>query len=129
MLHFGRGEKARMNPHPYQNAFDTAINELTEIAATFERLRARKGQIEGLILALQPFFENSPQVQPQVSAAVAEPAVAALPELKASDAEPPEGYSFRDVPNPLPDASEPEADPFQRRMKATFRFRGLAAQR
>jgi hypothetical protein len=128
MLHFGRGEKARMTPHPYQNAFDTAINELTEITATFERLRARKGQIEGLILALQPFFENSPQTQPQLSAAVEEP-TAALSELKASDAEPPEGYSFRDVPNPLPDPSEPEADPFQRRMKATFRFRGLAAQR
>jgi hypothetical protein len=118
-----------MTPHPYQNAFDKAINELTEISATFERLRARKGQIEGLIKALQPFFEDLAQVQPQVSASVDEQTVAALPELNASDAEPPEGYSFRDVPNPLPDPSEPDADPFQRRMKATFRFRGLAAQR
>jgi hypothetical protein len=118
-----------MTPHPYQNAFDTAINELTEITATFERLRARKGQIEGLIQALQPFFEDLPQLQPQLSAAVEELTAAAPPEVVASDAEPPQGYSFRDVPNPLPDPSEPEADPFQRRMKATFRFRGLAAQR
>jgi hypothetical protein len=118
-----------MTSHPYQNAFDTAINELTEITATFEHLRARKTQIEGLIQALRPFFENSPQAQPQLSTAVQESTTAALPELAASDAEPPEGYSFRDVPNPVPDPSEPEADPFQRRMKASFRFRGLATQR
>jgi hypothetical protein len=118
-----------MTSHPYQNAFDTAINELTEMTATFERLQARKTQIEGLILALQPFFGDSPQVQPHLSATVQESTSLAVPEVVASDAEPPEGYSFRDVPNPVPDASDPEADPFQRRMKATFRFRGLATQR
>jgi hypothetical protein len=118
-----------MTPHPYQNAFDTAINELTQISADFERLRARKVQIEGLIQALQPFFAETPQEHPNVSTAVQEPTTPELSALHASDAEPPEGYSFRDVPNPVPDASEPEADPFQRRMKATFRFRGLATQR
>ena len=45
-----------MNPQPYQIAYDTAINELTQIAATFEKLRVRKAQIESLVLALQPFF-------------------------------------------------------------------------
>ena len=115
-----------MNPQPYQNAYDTAIAELTGIATEFEKLRVRKGQIESLVLALQPFFGDTPQLQPQV--ATAEPP--AQPALAASDTEPPEGYSFRDVPNPLPDISEAGGgDPFQRRMKATFRFRGLAAQR
>jgi hypothetical protein len=114
-----------MNAQPYQNAYDTAINELTQLAAAFDQLRVRKTQIENLVQALQPFFAEG-----QIPAAVQEPASAALPELAASDAgEPPEGYSFEDVPNPLPDISETGGDPFQRRVKATFRFKGLATQR
>ena len=124
MLHFARGEKARMNPHPYQNAYDTAINELTQITAAFEKLRTRKGQIESLIQALQPFFG---EVQAPVTSP--EPSSEAVTELAASAAEPPQGYSFRDVPNPLPDIAETGGDPFQRRVKATFRFKGLATQR
>jgi hypothetical protein len=112
-----------MNPQPYQIAYDTAINELTQIAATFEKLRVRKAQIEGLVLALQPFFGEAqlPAAAPQQSAEI--------PALAASEADPPDGYSFGDVPHPLPDASETGGDPFQRRVKATFRFKGLAAQR
>ena len=112
-----------MNPQPYQNAYDTAINELTQIAAAFEKLRVRKGQIETLVQALQPFFGEGqlPAAQEQSAAIVSE--------LAASETEVPEGYSFRDVPNPLPDISETGGDPFQRRVKATFRFKGLAAQR
>lgn len=113
-----------MNPQPYQNAYDTAISELTQIAAAFEKLRVRKVQIETLVHALQPFFGEA-----QLPAAAHEQPGAAVPELAASQAEPPEGYSFRDVPNPLPDVSETGGDPFQRRVKATFRFKGLAAQR
>ncbi|HXS77796.1 MAG TPA: hypothetical protein VN753_16575 [Terracidiphilus sp.] len=113
-----------MNPHPYQNAYDTAIHELTQITATFEKLRMRKGQIESLIQALQPFFGEQ-----QVAAPSLEPAEFAVPELAATSTEPPAGYSFRDVPNPLPDVSETAGDPFQRRVKATFRFKGLATQR
>ena len=113
-----------MNPQPYQIAYDTAINELTQIAATFEKLRLRKAQIESLVLALQPFFGEG-----QVPAAVAPQQSAEIPALAASEANPPEGYSFRDVPNPLPDASETGGDPFQRRVKATFRFKGMATQR
>jgi hypothetical protein len=114
-----------MNAQPYQNAYDTAINELTKIAATFEQLRVRKTQIETLVLALQPFFGEG-----QVPAAVPQPASAVVPEIAAAEsAEPSEGFSFEDVPNPLPDVSETGGDPFQRRVKATFRFKGLAAQR
>lgn len=113
-----------MNPHPYQNAYDTAISELTQISAAFEKLRVRKGQIESLIQALQPFFGEL-----QVAAPNPEPAKAVSAELSSSESEPPAGYSFRDVPNPLPDISETGGDPFQRRVKATFRFKGLATQR
>ena len=117
--------KTEMNPQPYQNAYDTAINELTQIAAAFEKLRERKGQLESLVQALQPFFGEG-----QAPAAAHEQAGSAVvPAMAASAAEPPEGYSFRDVPNPLPDISETGGDPFQRRVKATFRFKGLAAQR
>jgi hypothetical protein len=114
-----------MNPHPYRNAYDAAINELTDITAAFERLRTRKSQIEGLVLALQPFFDSQAPA-PTQHAELPEPRSA---ELTADDAEPPAGYSFRDVPNPLPDISETGGDPFQRRVKTTFRFKGLATQR
>jgi hypothetical protein len=113
-----------MNPQPYQNAYDTAIAELTEIAAAFEKLRVRKTQIENLVQALQPYFGGE-----QNPAASQEQPGSVVPEIAASEADPPEGYSFRDVPNPLPDISETGGDPFQRRVKATFRFKGLATQR
>ena len=134
MLHFGRGENVFMTPQPYQNAYDTALAELNQIAQKFEQLRTRKGQIEGVILALQPFF---PEVgaKPEVSVhahgrnPIGVPGQEETPRMPSMDAEPPAGYSFRDVPNPLPDISETGGDPFQRRAKPNFRFRGLSAQR
>ena len=119
-------EKDGMNAQPYQIAYDTAINELTQIAAAFEQLRARKTKIENLVQALQPFFAEG-----QVPATSAQQQPGDVqPELAAQEGtEAPEGYSFRDVPNPLPDVSEAGGDPFQRRVKATFRFKGLATQR
>lgn len=119
-----------MTPHPYQNAYDTAIAELNQITQRFEQLRARKGQIEGLIQALQPFFgETQTAVSGRISEPISASAHGEIPQAASLDAEPPEGYSFHDVPNPLPDISETGGDPFQRRAKANFRFRGLAAQR
>lgn len=115
-----------MNAQPYQIAYDTAINELTQIAAAFEQLRARKTQIENLVQALQPFFAEGTVSSTPIPQQPAE----LRPEMTAPEgAESPEGYSFRDVPNPLPDVSETGGDPFQRRVKATFRFKGLATQR
>jgi hypothetical protein len=117
-----------MIPHPYQNAFDTAINELNDIATEFEKLRARKNQIENLVEALQPFF--AAEVAGNQGLAIVDTANQPIQQENAiADAEPPEGYSFRDVPNPLPDLEETGGDPFQRRGKPGFRFRGLATQR
>ncbi|WP_109485617.1 hypothetical protein [Occallatibacter savannae] len=114
-----------MNAQPYQIAYDTAINELTQIAAAFEQLRVRKTMIENVVQALQPFLGEGQHV-----AAVQQQSGSVVPELAVpGGAEPPEGYSFNDVPNPLPDVSETGGDPFQRRVKATFRFKGLATQR
>lgn len=132
MLHFGRGENVLMPPQPYQNAYDTALAELNQIAQKFEQLRTRKGQIEGVILALQPFFPQAgakPEVSVHPNDPIAVPTREEIPQMASVDAEPPAGYSFRDVPNPLPDISETGGDPFQRRAKPNFRFRGLSAQR
>jgi hypothetical protein len=117
-------EKDRMDPQPYRNAYDTAINELTEITASFERHRVRKAQIESLVLALRPLFGEV-----ELPATAPTPTAEVVPQISASEIGEPEEFSFRDVPNPLPDISETGGDPFQRRVKATFRFKGLATQR
>jgi hypothetical protein len=51
---------------------------------------------------------------------------AETPEASLEPADP-ANYSFLQVPNPLPENSD--GDPFKHRAKATFRFKGLAAQR
>ena len=119
-----------MTADAYQNAYDTAIADLKEITEKFEQLRMRKGHIEVLVHALQPFFASPSESLPAVSAS-AEATHGPEPQLNthSTEGEPPEGYSFRDVPNPLPDISETGGDPFQRRVKSNFRFRGLAMQR
>jgi hypothetical protein len=118
-----------MTPQPYQNAYDTALAELTEIAAKFEELRARKTLLESAILALEPFFASSEAgITPNSSAIEAENHPVPT-EQPAAEAEAQEGYSFEDVPSPLPDIAETGGDPFQRRGKSSYRFRGFATQR
>ena len=123
-----------MTPDPYRVAYESALAEITEIAAKFEQLRTRKGLIENLIVVLQPVLaaeESAPEAVP------ASPVLAqdAMPEksdpalgnaIGAPEAEEQASYSYLNVPNPLPPG---DGDPFQRRLKASFRFRGLAAQR
>jgi hypothetical protein len=121
-----------MTPHPYQNAYDAALAELTEITARFEQLRARKSLVENVIQALQPFFVTADAAATSVTDAstgiqLEEQPIAAQ-NADSSDGSP-EGYSFQDVPSPLPDLDETGGDPFQRRVKSGFRFRGLATQR
>ncbi|HEY2469178.1 MAG TPA: hypothetical protein VGI45_15250 [Terracidiphilus sp.] len=124
-----------MTPDPYRVAYETALAEITEIAAKFEQLRTRKGQIENLIDALQPVFAAE-AIGPEAfspSAVVAQealqeenPARQLVSAMDAPEAEGQGSYSYLDVPAPLP---EGDGDPFQRRAKTSFRFRGLAAQR
>lgn len=124
-----------MTPDPYRVAYDAALAEIAEIAGKFEQLRTRKVQIENLIGVLQPMVpaegggsEAASAVSAPAPDAASEEApaaeVASAPE--ASEAESELSYSYLNVPNPLP---EGDGDPFQRRMRSSFRFRGLAAQR
>jgi hypothetical protein len=118
-----------MTSQAYQNAYDTAVAELSNIAASFEQLRARKSLVENAIHALEPFFASTADAAPQVSAIAETDNKPVLVENAAADGEPPQGYSFQDVPSPLPDISETGGDPFQRRGKSSFRLRGFAMQR
>ena len=121
-----------MTPNPYQTAYEAAIVELNDISARFEQLRMRKGQVEHLIVALQSVFgsqDGAIAEAPLPAKSNQAPGPAETPEPAveiAAQAEPPAGYSYMDVPNPLP---ESDGDPFQRRVKTSFRFKGLAAQR
>jgi hypothetical protein len=120
-----------MTTDPYRVAYESALAEITEITAKFEQLLARKGQIENLITVLQPMCAAEEGTLERLSTAPV-PRPEALPEEKSAPeidrpaAQGPASYSYLDVPNPLPDGT---GDPFQRRGRGSFRFRGLAAQK
>lgn len=83
----------------YRAAFETAKAELTEINAEFEKLRARKEQVERLLGALKAFFgeEQEPESVSQ----------GASSEMVAVEAGSVESIG---KPQPVP------SDPFQRRI-------------
>jgi hypothetical protein len=122
-----------MTPDPYRIAYETALSDISEITAKVEQLRVRKNHLEHLITVMQSIFASDASRLESVSAS-AEPAREAMPmgkaaapvETTAPEAEAPSDYSYLDVPNPLP---ESDGDPFQRRAKTSFRFRGLTSQR
>lgn len=116
-----------MTADPYRFAYETALAEITEITAKFEQLRTRKSQVENLIAVLQPIFEGEAGGSAAVATQQAMPEEQSVsPIVNSSEAEEQTNYSYLDVPNPLP---EGDGDPFERRVKTTFRFKGLAAQR
>lgn len=114
-----------MTPDPYRNAYETAFAELTHITAQFERLRTRKSHVENLIAVLQPMFGDYEVTAPEPQANVEAVAEQFAVEASAQESEP-AGYSFLEVPSPLPESN---GDPFERRARSSFRFRGLATQR
>ncbi len=119
-----------MTPDPYRQAYEKAAEDLTLISQKFEQLSARKRQIENLVLALQSIFgtaEKSVQESPSHAPSESPQLAPEAPTNTLGSAEPEGGYSFLDVPAPLP--TESDGDPFQRRVKANFRFKGLATQR
>jgi hypothetical protein len=122
-------------PDPYRVAYQSALVEVTEIAAKFEQLRVRKSQLETLVAALQPVFaaEADGAEAGSTSAAASQQAVPGenpssqlVNGAETAAGEGQAGFSYLDVPNPLP---ENDGDPFQRRGKTAFRFKGLATQR
>jgi hypothetical protein len=106
-----------MTSHPYQVAYEQAAGELVEIKGRFEQLRLRKSQLETLIAAFNPLFEN-------VEGSTLGESGTERPEELAE----PSGYSFTEVPNPLPELSETGGDPFQPRGRSGYRFRGLGQE-
>lgn len=118
-----------MTPNPYSVAFDKALAEVTEITARFEQLHVRKSQLENLVAVLQPMFSGEAGITSAEMTHQALPQEHPGPQLvneTEAVSEEPANYSYLDVPAPLP---EGDGDPFQRRVKTSFRFRGLAAQR
>jgi hypothetical protein len=123
-----------MTPDPYRIAFETALSELTEITTILEQLRTRRGHVQNLIATLQPYFASetgqaemttAPMISaPQPNENLAQDA--ATPAETSEEFEPATEYSYLTVPAPLP---EGDGDAFQRRVRTTFRFKGLATQR
>jgi hypothetical protein len=117
-----------MTPDPYRSAYERALAEITEIAAKFERLQARKTHVEHLVVALQGILAPDASRSEAISA-VPDPLRednTAAPVETAQEAGAQSDYSYLEVPTPLPDG---DGDPFQRRVRTSFRFRGLSTQR
>ena len=114
-----------MTTDAYRKAYETAIEDLTQISQTFERLSARKKLVENVLAALQPVFASTDTAASEVPPHVQMDSPQASQETQTEGSE--TAFSFLDVPAPLP--AETDGDPFQRRVKANFRFKGLATQR
>jgi hypothetical protein len=119
-----------MTPDPYRIAYEKALEDLSNISERYEWLNTRKRHVENLVSALQPVFNSGNQSALENSASIAALSPTAPQEIAAQAEEPAneaeEKYSFLDVPAPLPVS---DGDPFERRVKASFRFKGLSAQR
>jgi hypothetical protein len=85
----------------YRVAFDTAHSELADISAEFDRLLARKQQLENLVLVLQSVIPDAP-------VPIAAPAAQQSTESPETDVETSEEASSEAQPF--------NADPFQRRI-------------
>jgi hypothetical protein len=126
-----RESGASMTPDPYRNAFETAMMDLAQITTQFDWLRTRKSHIENLIIVLQETLgANEPAATGTQSSA--DMVSSQRPQETASDVvemqADPDNYSFLQVPSPSP-LSESSSDPFQRRGRTSFRFRGISAQK
>ena len=119
-----------MTPDPYRSAYEKALEDLSIISDRFETLNTRKRHVENLISALQPVFASDHQFALENPTGTASMVPTSHQETSAetqeSTSEAEENYTFLDVPAPLPAS---DGDPFERRVKASFRFKGLSAQR
>ena len=118
-----------MTPDSYRIAYEKALADLSIIAERYEWLNTRKRHVENLISALQPIFASDNQSALENSAGGA--TVQATPQQITAEAEGPaseagDNYTFLDVPAPLPKS---DGDPFERRVKASYRVKELSAQR
>jgi len=119
-----------MTPDPYRSAYEKTLEDLSVISDRFESLNTRKRHVENHISALQPVFASDQQLALENPTSTAATVPTSPLEISAETQEPTsageESYTFLDVPAPLPVG---DGDPFERRVKASFRFKGLSAQR
>jgi hypothetical protein len=108
------GESMRLDV--YSVAYEEANSELLEITKRFEQLRRRKESLEGLIAAIGPILglEAVPKADP--NSRKEPPAASPQP----SGEQP--GYTFNQVPVPLPGVEETAGDPFQRRVRNALKL-------
>jgi hypothetical protein len=88
-----------MNTAAYQSAFEEANAELRDILGQFEQLRLRKEKVEKAVEVLRGLVGIEGQTH------------------EGRVGEDSSSYSFQQVPAPLPELPEGEADPFKRRNK------------
>ena len=109
-----------MTQETYRFAYDEANTELREIIGQFERLRARKDQVELVLAALRPIVTDAPATEASsTETAATEPApylVQPMSEVVVPEAIPAlQEIAAEPKPEPVY-ASESSSDPFQRRI-------------
>jgi hypothetical protein len=117
-----------MTTDPYRIAYEKAVSEVAEISAKLEQLATRQSLLDALVAALQPYFTNQNEhtETPSDSFDHETTAPTAAPTESVEEGEIQTQYSYLEVPNPLPQS---DGNAFERRVKTTFRFKGLATQR
>lgn len=112
-----------MTPEAYRIAYESALSDISEITAELERLCIRRSHVENLIAVFHEVFPSE-TADPVSGVTMTGPASGELASSRQGEEQ--GTYSYLDVPNPLPRS---DGDPFQRRVKTSVRFKGLAAQR
>lgn len=105
----------------YSVAYEEANSELLEITKRFEQLRRRKETLEGLIAAISPILGLVAQPKPAADSAK-ESVGNTQPNSESA------GYTFNQVPVPLPDADDAGGDPFQRRVRNALKLGGSSQE-
>jgi hypothetical protein len=114
-----------MTQETYRFAYDEANAELREIVAQFERLEARKEQVEQVVEALRALIAEAPAME--TLSTDAEPAPYLVQSVAESAIEPaPESFPEPSL-EPEPVFAEQSSDPFQRRIDNALRH-GLGAR-
>lgn len=118
-----------MRQDVYGVAYDEAKSELLDITCEFERLKARKARLEGVVTAMAAMLgtsvpnPKSQQPRNETSAASALPPAAPI---ESRDEPEPSSYTFNQVSVPLPDAVETDGDPFKRRVRSALRMNSVS---
>ncbi len=118
-----------MRQDVYGVAYDEAKSELLDITCEFERLKARKARLEGVVAAMAAMLGttvpnvnlNQPKAEPTRTKEDPAP-----PQIDRREAPESVSYTFNQVAVPLPDAVETDGDPFKRRVRSALRMNSVS---